>query len=84
MIGAVGARVEVLEILAHNDVEVAWPGDQDVVEAFAAQSRCSVQRSRSHARQVGCLPAVVAVGVATTSSAAACSAAKARASALSW
>ena len=29
--------VEVLQILAQHDVEVAWPGDQEVVEAFAAQ-----------------------------------------------
>ena len=29
--------VEVLDILAQNDVEVAWSGDQDVVEAFPAQ-----------------------------------------------
>ena len=29
--------LEVLEILAQNDIEVAWPGDQEVVEAFPAQ-----------------------------------------------
>ena len=29
--------VEVLQIFAQHDVEVAWPGDQEVVEAFAAQ-----------------------------------------------
>jgi hypothetical protein len=30
-------RVEVLDILAQDDVEVAWSGDQEVVEAFPAQ-----------------------------------------------
>ena len=30
-------RVEVLHILAQDDVEVAWSGDQEVVEAFPAQ-----------------------------------------------
>ena len=30
-------RVEVLDILAQNDVEVTWSGDQKVVEAFPAQ-----------------------------------------------
>jgi hypothetical protein len=30
-------RVEVLHILAQHEIEVAWPGDQDVVEAFPAQ-----------------------------------------------
>jgi hypothetical protein len=30
-------RVEVLDIIAQEDVEVAWSGDQDVVEAFSAQ-----------------------------------------------
>ena len=29
--------VEVLDILAQNDVEVTWSGDQKVVEALAAQ-----------------------------------------------
>src|SRR4051812_9349111 len=29
--------VVVLQILAQHDVEVAWSGDQDVVEAFSAQ-----------------------------------------------
>jgi len=29
--------VEVLDILAQDDVEVAWSGDQDVIEAFPAQ-----------------------------------------------
>jgi hypothetical protein len=29
--------VEVLHILAQHEIEVAWPGDQDVVEAFSAQ-----------------------------------------------
>jgi hypothetical protein len=29
--------VEVLDILAQDDVEVAWSGDQEVVEAFPAQ-----------------------------------------------
>jgi hypothetical protein len=28
-------RVVMLEIPAQHDVEVAWSGDQDVVEAFA-------------------------------------------------
>ena len=26
-----------LQVFAQHDVEVAWPGDQDVVEAFPAQ-----------------------------------------------
>ena len=30
-------RVEVLDVLAQHDVEMAWSGDQKVVEAFAAQ-----------------------------------------------
>jgi hypothetical protein len=29
--------VEVLDILAQHDLEVAWSGDQEVVEAFPAQ-----------------------------------------------
>jgi hypothetical protein len=29
--------VEVLEVLAQHDSEVTWPGDQEVVEALAAQ-----------------------------------------------
>ena len=29
--------VEVLQIFAQHDVEVAWSGDQEVVEAFPAQ-----------------------------------------------
>jgi len=29
--------VEVLDVLAQHEVEVAWSGDQQVVEAFAAQ-----------------------------------------------
>ena len=31
-------RVEMLDILAQYDVEVAWSGDQEVVEAFPAQA----------------------------------------------
>ena len=34
-VGSVG--VEVLDILPQDDVEVAWSGDQDVVEAFPSQ-----------------------------------------------
>ena len=30
-------RVEMLHILAQHDVEMAWSGDQEVVEAFPAQ-----------------------------------------------
>jgi hypothetical protein len=30
-------RVEMLHILAQHDVDVAWSGDQKVVEAFSAQ-----------------------------------------------
>ena len=30
-------RIEMLHILAQHDVEVAWSGDQEVVEAFPAQ-----------------------------------------------
>jgi hypothetical protein len=29
--------VEVLQVFAQHDLEVAWSGDQDVVEAFPAQ-----------------------------------------------
>ena len=30
-------RVEMLQVLAQYDVEVAWSGDQEVVEAFPSQ-----------------------------------------------
>ena len=30
-------RVEMLHVLAQYDVEVAWSGDQEVVEAFPSQ-----------------------------------------------
>ena len=36
-------RVEVLHVLAQYDVEVAWSGDQEVVEAFP--SRVPMNRS---------------------------------------
>ena len=35
-----------LDILAQNDVEVAWPGDQEVVEAFLAQRADEAFRDR--------------------------------------
>jgi len=38
VIGA-GVRVEVLDILVHHDVKVAWSGDQEIVEAFGAGCR---------------------------------------------
>jgi len=39
-------RVEVLHTLAQHDVEVAWSGDQDVVEAFPAQGADEAFRDR--------------------------------------
>jgi len=38
--------VEVLHILAQHDVEVAWSGDQDVIEAFPAQGADEPFRDR--------------------------------------
>src|SRR3954463_2136148 len=38
--------VEVLHILAQDDVEVAWSGDQEVVEAFPAQGADEPFRDR--------------------------------------
>jgi hypothetical protein len=39
-------RVVMLHILAQHCGEVAWSGDQDVVEAFAAQSADEAFRDR--------------------------------------
>ena len=39
-------RVEMLHILAQYDVEVAWSGDQDVIEAFPAQGADEPFRDR--------------------------------------
>jgi hypothetical protein len=47
VIGEVG-RVEMLHILAQHDVEVAWSGDQKVVEAFPSQ--CSDEAFRNRVR----------------------------------
>ena len=41
-----GYAVEVLHILAQHDVEVAWSGDQDVIEAFPAQGADEPFRDR--------------------------------------
>ena len=38
--------VEVLDILAQHDLEVAWSGDQQVVEAFPAQCPDEAFRDR--------------------------------------
>ena len=42
--------VEVLDVLAQNDVEVAWSGDQKVVEAFPAQGADEPFRDRVRPR----------------------------------
>jgi hypothetical protein len=39
-------RVEVLDIFVQHDVEVAWSGDQEVVEAFPAQGPDEAFRDR--------------------------------------
>jgi hypothetical protein len=39
-------RVEMLHILAQHDVEMAWSGDQEVVEAFPAQGADEAFRDR--------------------------------------
>ena len=38
--------VEVLDVLAQHDVEVAWSDDQEVVEAFSAQGADEPFRDR--------------------------------------
>ena len=38
--------VEVLDVLAQDDVKVAWSGDQEVVEAFPAQGADEPFRDR--------------------------------------
>ena len=43
-------RVEVLDILAQHDLEVAWSGDQEVVEAFPAQGADEAFRDSVHPR----------------------------------
>jgi hypothetical protein len=42
-------RVEVLHILAQYDVEVAWPDDQEVVEAFPSEGADEPFRDRIRA-----------------------------------
>jgi hypothetical protein len=42
--------VEVLDVLTQNDVEVAWSGDQQVVETFPAQSADEPFRDRVRSR----------------------------------
>ena len=39
-------RVEMLHILAQHDVEMAWSGDQEVVEAFPSQGADEAFRDR--------------------------------------
>ena len=43
-------RVEVLDVLTQNDVEVAWSGDQQVVETFPAQGADEPFRDRVRSR----------------------------------
>ena len=42
--------IEVRDVLAQNDVEVAWSGDQEVVEAFPAQGADEPFRDRDGSR----------------------------------
>jgi hypothetical protein len=42
--------VVVLQILAQDDVEVTWSGDQDVVETFSPQSTDEAFRDRVRPR----------------------------------
>jgi hypothetical protein len=46
-------RVEVLDIRAQHHFEVAWTGDQDVVEAFSAQGADEPFRDRIRPRCPG-------------------------------
>ena len=51
--------VEVLHILAQHDLEVAWSGDQEVVEAFTAQGADEAFRDRvAPSRRLPLIPTV--------------------------
>ena len=46
-------RIEMLHILAQHDVEVAWSGDQEVVEAFPSQCPDEAFRDRGRPGRSG-------------------------------